>query len=154
MGDDDSEEAGAVASLLASLGAGTVSEARGIVVALKAASERVGELAAKLAGFEAARTKSEFDAIIEGARKAGKFVPANEAGLVAAAGGNVETLKAIVAHLIPVANVARASTPASASSLTPAEEAKCKANGWDPLKYAETKQKISSGFAREGNDEE
>lgn len=142
--------------LLAQLGAHSNAEAQGIIAALKASADRVSDLQEQVALLTKEKTDREFASVIEGARKAGKFVASNEAGLVAAAKGDVETLKAIVAHLVPVVNMAHAVTPqVSTVVLTAAEEAKCKANGWDPQRYAEMKRNISraASVAQEGTEE-
>ena len=140
--------------LLSLIGAASTAEAQGVIAALKSSSERVGTLQEQVASLMKEKSDHEFADVIAAARKAGKFVASNEAGLVAAAKGDVETLKAIVAHLHPVANMAISQTPQTvASALTASEEAKCRANGWDPQKYAETKRRLSSGVAAEGNDE-
>lgn len=145
------------ADLLSLLGAVSTAEAQGVIAALKATAERTRDLETQLAAMLAEKREAEFAKVIEQARKEGKFVASNEAGLVAAAKGDVETLKAIVAHLHPVVNLAAAETPATTrSALSKAEEAKCRANGWDPQKYAETKQRIISGMnaAFDGGNEE
>lgn len=142
--------------VLSLIGATSVAEAQGIVAALKSSSERVSTLQEQVAGLLKEKSDAEFASVIAEARKAGKFVASNEAGLVAAAKGDVETLKAIVAHLIPVVNMAHAVTPqVSTIVLTAAEEAKCKANGWDPQRYAEMKRNISraASVAQEGTEE-
>lgn len=148
------EKLEAIRGLLASVGASSVQEASGIVAAMKSSHSLVSELKAEVEALRKAKSDAEFAAVVDEARKAGKFVAANEAGLVAAAKGDIETLKAIVAHMPVVANVSVAKTPeVGAPALSDGELAKCKANGWDPLKYAEMKRKLSHPIAvQEGNE--
>lgn len=148
------EKLEAIRSLLTNVGAKSVEEANGIVAAMKSSHSLVSDLRVEVAALRQAKNEADFGAIVSEARKAGKFVTANEAGLVAAAKGDIETLKAIVAHLPVVANVALAQTPPTGqASLSPRDAAKCKANGWDPQRYAEIKRQISSPIGAQEGDE-
>jgi hypothetical protein len=123
--------------LLSSIGATSAAEAVGIVAALKASADHVTKLQAQVDALLQEKTEAEFAKVIDEARKAGKFVASNEAGLVAASKGDVETLKAIVAHLHPVVNMATAVTPvASGSMLSKRQKALCARLGYDESEFA------------------
>jgi Mu-like prophage I protein/Caudovirus prohead serine protease len=133
-------------------GVTTATEAHGLFVTIKAGFEQGKAAIAELEQLKEKARENEVALLVKQARDEGKFTPANEAEILRIAGGNIDTLKSLIAVLPVSANRVATETPqkGAASVLSESERAKCKAEGWDPDEYAAMKRRVM-GISPEGD---